>query len=67
MIILIEVMKFFMILPLTFAAWRSGGLVFRPPNQLLIIDSNAHCNYVLLQVNVQLGLMFKSVLSAHLH
>jgi hypothetical protein len=56
-----------LLLRLTFAAWRSGGLAFRPPNQLLIIDSNVHCDYVQLPANVQLGLMFKSVLSDHWH
>jgi hypothetical protein len=54
-------------LRLTFAAWRSGGLAFRPPNQLLIIDSNVHCDYVQVLVNVQLELMFRNIWSAHWH
>jgi len=39
----------------TFAAWRSGGLAFRPPNQMLIIDSNADCDYVQLQLGCLAG------------
>jgi hypothetical protein len=51
----------------TFAAWRSGGLGFRPPNQKLIIDLDDHCDYVQVLVKVQPGLMFNSIPSAHWH
>jgi hypothetical protein len=32
-----------------------AAIVFRPPNQSLIIDSNVHCDYVQLQLGSPVG------------